>query len=102
MTEIDALSCRRALREIREIAAVAMLEGAQMTEQEALHAIAAIAGWVVEERPPAACGDLVRRLDTIIGASDIDNLTDRQALDLFRKVDDVLRSEPGPVSPDLS
>ena len=61
----DPQTCRRALREIGEIAAVAGLEGAQMTDQEALQSIAAIAEWVLETAPGARadCGEVVRRLE---------------------------------------
>jgi hypothetical protein len=97
MTKTDALACRRALREIREIAAVALLDGALMTEQDALHSIAAIAEWVVADRPDADCGDLVRRLDAIVGPVDIDQLDDREAVDLFHSIDLMLRSEGRPV-----
>lgn len=99
MNPNDALACRRALREIREIAAVALLDGSCMTEQEALQSIAAIAEWVVEDRPPAACGDMIRRLDAMIDPADLEGLNDREAVDLFRAVDTLLRSgdpKPGP------
>ncbi|MNS09795.1 hypothetical protein D3C72_412930 [compost metagenome] len=89
----DALACRRALREIREIAAVALLEGSQLTEQEALKTIAAIAEWVVEDRPPAACGDLIRRLDDLVRPADLEGMDDREAEDLFRDVETLLRSD---------
>ena len=49
MTSRDPATCRRALQEIREIAAAATLQDSQMSDQEALQTIAAIAGWVAEE-----------------------------------------------------
>lgn len=64
MSQRDPQTCRRALREIGEIAAVAVLPDSQMTDQEALQNIAAIAEWVMEEAPGARpdCGDVIRRL----------------------------------------
>jgi hypothetical protein len=98
MTPIDPQTCRRALREISEIAAVAVLQDSQMTEQEALQAIAAIADWVIEETPGdhAACADVVRRLDAMTQAVDFDGLGDRDATALFDGVLGLLRSHPGP------
>lgn len=91
----DALACRRALRDIREIATVAMLDGGQMSEQEALQAIAAIADWAAEDRPsgPGDCGDLIRRLDTMIGTADIDGMGDRAVMRLFRDVSSLLQAK---------
>ena len=90
----DVFACRRALREIREIAAVALLDGALMSEQEALKTIGAIADWTTDEGAAQAdCGDLIRRLDRIIGAVDIDAMDDRGALDLFREVTQLLRAQ---------
>lgn len=98
MTPDDALACRRALRDIREIAAVAVLDGAQMSEQEALQTIAAIVDWASEEGPsePADCGDLIRRLDAMIGTADIDGMDDRAALRLFRDVTGLLQTGTTP------
>jgi len=58
MASRDPHTCRRALREIGEIAAVAGLADSQMTDQEALETIAAIAEWVLDEAPGARadCG----------------------------------------------
>ena len=88
MTQRDPQTCRRALREIGEIAAVAILPDSQMTDQEALQNIAAIAEWVMEEAPGARpdCGDVIRRLNQMTADVDIDALDDRQALDLFSEV----------------
>lgn len=88
MTLRNPATCRRALREIREIAAVAVLQDSQMTEQEALRAVAAIAEWVAEEGAAerADCGDVIRRLNTLTQREDLDSLGDREALDLFGQV----------------
>lgn len=95
----DVAACRRALREIREIAAVALLDGALMTEQEALKTIGAIADWTADESPAQAdCGEMVRRLDALIGPVDIDAIDDRSALDLFREVTALLQGQ-SPTNP---
>jgi hypothetical protein len=88
MTSRDPQTCRRALREIGEIAAVAVLPDSQMTDQEALQNIAAIAEWVREEAPAARaeCGDVIRQLHEMTASVDIDALSDREALDLFSEV----------------
>ncbi|WP_426020393.1 hypothetical protein [Brevundimonas sp. DWR2-3-1b1] len=101
MTAKDALACRRALREIREIAAVALLDGAQISEQESLQTIAAIAGWAVEDTgsAPPDCGDMIRRLDDAIGEIDIETLDDRTAMDLFQKVIALLQTQAAPGAP---
>ncbi|CAN5252954.1 hypothetical protein BH10PSE1_BH10PSE1_22620 [soil metagenome] len=100
MTMRDPNTCRRALREIGEIAAVAGLEDSQMTDQEALQTIAAIAEWVSDEAPAEGpeCGDVIRRLACLTASKDFGAMDDRQALDLF---DDVLRTlqRPVPVGP---
>lgn len=101
----DASACRRALRDIREIAAVAVLDGAAISDQDALQTIAAIAAWAAEETgaAPPDCGDVIRRLDALIGDTDIEALDDRRALDMFRRVmtllqGDALTAEPGPAA----
>lgn len=101
MTMPDALACRRALREIREIAAVALLDDAQISEQESLQTIAAIAGWAAEDTgsSPPDCGDVIRRLDAVIGAADIETLDDRSAMDLFRTVIALLQTRAAPGAP---
>lgn len=101
MTAKDALACRRALREIREIAAVALLDGAQISEQESLQTIAAIAGWAVEDTgsAPPDCGDMIRRLDDAIGEIDIETLDDRTAMDLFQNVIALLQTQAAPRAP---
>ena len=92
MSSRDPQTCRRALREIGEIAAVAGLADSQMTDQEALQSIAAIAEWVVEEAPGARadCGDVVRRLERMTAGVDFVGLGDREAVVLFREVVGVL------------
>lgn len=101
MTAKDALACRRALREIREIAAVALLDGAQISEQESLQTIAAIAGWALEDTrsAPPDCGDMIRRLDAAIGEVDIETLDDRTAMDLFQAVIALLQTQAAPRAP---
>ncbi len=88
----DPQTCRRALREIGEIAAVAGLEDSQMTDQEALQSIAAIAEWVLDEAPGARadCGDVVRRLERMTAGVDFEALGDREAQGLFGEVLGVL------------
>jgi hypothetical protein len=88
----DPQTCRRALREIGEIAAVAGLEGGRMSDQEALQSIAAIAEWVMEEAPGARadCGEVVRRLERMTAGVDFETLGDREAQGLFGAVLGVL------------
>jgi hypothetical protein len=90
----DPLACRRALREIREIAAVALLDGAQMSEHDALKTIAAIAQWTTEEvaESPGHCGDLIAGLDALLASEDLERLDDRSAMDLFNKTTCLLQS----------
>lgn len=102
----DLRTCRRALREIGEIAAVAVLPDSQMTDQEALQTIAAIAEWVSEEAPAARpdCGDVIRRINEMTAAVDLDALDDRQAMRLFFDVVGALELSGEEVfsKPDLS
>lgn len=88
MSSRDPQTCRRALREIGEIAAVAILPDSRMTDQEALQNIAAIAEWVREEAPRsgADCGDVIGQLHRMTVGVDIDALDDRQAVELFSEV----------------
>jgi len=88
MIDPDAAACRRALWEMREIAAAASLEDSAMTDQEALHTLAAIAAWVEAEAPldGAGCGSAIRLLQGLTDGVDIDALDDREALNLFRQV----------------
>lgn len=81
-------TCLRALREISEVAAVAVLPNSQMTDQEALQTIAAIAEWVRAEAPGARaeCGDVIRSLHTLTADVDLEDLDDQHAADLFRDV----------------
>ncbi|QTC92897.1 hypothetical protein [Brevundimonas goettingensis] len=99
MTSQDPDLCRRALREIGEIAAVAVLDGSAMTEQEALQTIAAIAEWVSEETPSdrAGCGDRIRTLNTMTDGVDFDRLDDHAAVALFHAVVGTLQ-RPGAAS----
>ena len=101
MTIQDAFACRRALREIREIAAVAILDGAQTSDQEALQTIAAIAGWAAEETgaTPPDCGDVIRRLDAMIGEADIETMDDRTAMEVFRNVTALLQDGSATIEP---
>lgn len=84
----DPQTCRRALREIGEIAAVTGLEDSRMSDQEALGSIAAIAEWVLETAPGARadCGDVVRRLERMTAGVDVEALDDREAQALFGEV----------------
>lgn len=84
----DSQASRRALREIGEIAAVAVLQDSQMTDQEALQMIHAITGWMIEAAPTdrADCGGVIRRLDAMTEAVDLDALADREAQTLFDEV----------------
>lgn len=84
----DPRTCRRALREIGEIAAVAVLPDSQMTDQEALQTIAAVAEWVRREAPGAGvpCGDVIRGLNEMTASVDFESLGDREALELFGEV----------------
>lgn len=95
----DPHTCRRALREIGEIAAVAGLEGGQMTDQEALGSIAAIAEWVLETAPGARadCGAVVRRLERMTAGVDVEALDDRAAQALFGEVLAVLEGAQKPL-----
>lgn len=92
MAQRDPNTCRRALREIGEIAAVAVLEDSRMTDREALRTIAAIAEWVAEEAPAARadCGDVIRRINAMTGSADFEEMDDREALLLFGRVLDTL------------
>lgn len=98
----DPLACRRALREIREIVAVARLDGAQMSEHEALKTIATIAEWTADEvaTSPGDCGDLIVSLDALLGSEDLDSLDDHSAIGLFLTATALLQS--GAASPDRS
>jgi len=92
MAKPDPQTCRRALREISEIAAVAVLDASQMTDQEALQTIAAIAEWVREEAPAywAPCADTVRTLNALTASKDFDAMSDWEAMKLFGAVLDTL------------
>lgn len=88
MRPSDPDTCRRALREIGEIAAVAALENSRMTDQEALQTMSAIAGWVMETAPGAGadCGDVIRWISALTSGADLQALEDRAALDLFARM----------------
>mgnify|MGYP003637101510 CR=1 FL=1 len=92
MSTRDPNTCRRALREIGEIAAVAFLEDSQMTDQEALQAIAAIAEWVSEAAPADGpdCRDAIRRVNALTESVRWESLGDHEALDLFSQVLQIL------------
>ena len=85
----DPEACRKALWEMREIAAAAALQDSPMTDQEALHTLAAIAAWVQAEAPTdgATCGAVVDLLVDLTAGVDIDALDDAQALTLFRRIE---------------
>lgn len=85
----DPDACRRALWEMREIAAAAALQDSPMTDQEALHTLAAIAAWVQTEAPAdgAACGTVIDLLVDLTAGIDIDALDDAQAMTLFRQIE---------------
>ena len=94
MAARDPHTCRRALRDIGEIAAVAVLPDSQLTDQEALQNISAIAEWGRGEAPRsgADCGDVIRRLHDMTAGIEFDALDDRQALNLFGEVLGVLET----------
>ena len=102
MMHTDAHACRRALREIREIVAVSGLQGAQMSDQEALQTIAAIAGWAAETTSlaPTDCGEVIRRVDALIGQPDLEAMDDSAALVLFRDVSAFLEEQARPLKPE--
>lgn len=76
---------------------MAVLPDGQMTDQEALQAIAAIAEWVRDEAPGARadCSDVIRRLNEMTATVDLDDIGDQKALKLFSDVLEALeRSDP--------
>ncbi len=87
--EEDPNACRKALWEMREIAAAAALQGSPMTDQEALRTLAAIAAWVQSEAPTdsAACGTVIDLLVDLTAGVDIDALDDARAFTLFRQIE---------------
>lgn len=95
MTHPDPSGCRRALRDIGEIAAVAMLEGSQLSEQEALQMIAAIAEWMDEETSTdrAGCSNRIHRLHAMTATLDFDALSDAEAMRLFGAVRQTLSGQ---------
>ncbi len=70
------------------MAAVAVLQDSQMSDQEALEIIGAIAGWVddASERSRENCGLVVHRIHALIGTTDVEALTDREAGFLLSQV----------------
>lgn len=94
MTARDPQTCRRALREIGEVAAVAVMPDSQMTDKEALQTIAAIAEWVLDEAPASSadCGDVIQTLHRLTDAVQFDDLDDRDAVGLFSQVLNVLET----------
>lgn len=85
----DPDACRKALWEMREIAAAAALQDSPMSDQEALHTLAAIAAWVQAEAPAdgAACGAVIDLLVDLTAGVDIDAMDDAQAMALFRRIE---------------
>ncbi|MGH7021848.1 MAG: DUF6894 family protein [Brevundimonas sp.] len=85
----DPEACRKALWEMREIAAAAALQDSPMSDQEALHTLAAIAAWVQTKAPAdgAACGAVIDLLVNLTVGVDIDALDDAQATTLFRRIE---------------
>ena len=71
---------------------MAVLDGSQMSEHEALQTIAAIAEWVREEAPAdgAPCSDTVRALNALTASKDFDMMDDQEATCLFGDVLQVL------------
>ncbi len=102
-TARDPHTCRLALREIGEIAALAVLPDSQITDQEALQNIAAIAEWVREEAPGSQpnCGNTIQRLHELIAKVDAETLDDLEALHLFSLVLAALESSDTSVFGDL-
>lgn len=88
----DPQACRRALWEMREIAAAAALQDSPMSDQEALHTLAAIAAWVRTETPTdgAACEAVIELLVELTADVDIDALDDAQAIALFNRIEKTL------------
>lgn len=88
----DPDACRRALWEMREIAAAAALQDSPMSDQEALHTLAAIAAWVRTKTPAdgAACEAVIELLVELTDGVDIDALDDAQALALFNRIEKTL------------
>lgn len=84
----DPILCRRALREISEVAAVAVLENSQMTEAEALETIAAIAAWMRAEPGvhSRACRDAIGDIHRLTAGVDFDELEDREVHARFQAV----------------
>jgi hypothetical protein len=95
MRQSDPSICRRALHDIGAIAAVAVLENSQMTEQEALQAIAAIADRVAGEAPGARAdgGDVIRQIGGLTARGTLEALDDRAALYLFARVIETLADD---------
>ncbi|RZJ44872.1 MAG: hypothetical protein EON87_08910 [Brevundimonas sp.] len=103
MTLQDAVACRRALRDILEIAAVAVLDSAAISDQDALQTIAPIAKWAAEDMGGASrnCGDVIQRLYALIGETDFETMDDRSAMHMFRQVTPLLQGDDvtaGPVA----
>lgn len=93
MDSQDPIVCRRALREIAEIVAVARLQDSQMSGQEALAAVSAIADWVIDTAPRSEtdCGDIIARIDAITGDRDVNAMDDPTATRMFASVVELLR-----------
>ena len=102
MTTADPQSCRRALREIGEIAAVALIDGGRMSPEETLRTIGAIAGWVEETALQSGpdCGAIIHRIHDLTRPDRLDRLDDAGTLITFDEVITLLRapSVPGAAS----
>lgn len=76
-----------------------------MTEQEALQAIAAIAGWVREDAlgDGAGCGETMGKLHAMTASVDFEAQDDQAAIRLFgtvlRTIQGTSQSAPAKVSP---
>ena len=64
-----------------------------MSGQEALQTIAAIAEWAADApgTAPPDCADVIRRIDAMIGDTEVEALEDAQAFTLFREVRGLLQ-----------
>ncbi len=93
----DTALCRRALREIGEIAAVSVLDDRQMSELEALESIAAIASWVRAEPgvQGRACRAAIIQIHGLTAGADVDQLDEAQVHAQFLAVLSAIQGEGG-------
>lgn len=84
----DPALCRRALREIGEVAAVAVLPDSQISEVEALENIAAIARWMKADTGAQSrdCRDVIVALHHLTRDIEVDRMDDAQVHARFRLV----------------